>query len=120
MQCRINWTKLTLNDAQKLLVRLEVLNFGILLPDNNLILRKIGSRKMKQQDTTKEHKCIKITYFWHKIHVVQYICTNALQKLPDSALDVTFKMETAGTPGCSYQCTILQSITSQIFGSVRI
>lgn len=54
---------------------------------------------MKQQDITKQHKCIRITYFWHKIHVVQYICTNALEKLPDSALDITLKMETAATPG---------------------
>ena len=80
-------------------MRLAVLNFGILLPDNNLILRKIGSKKMKQQDTTKQYKCIKITYFWHKIHVVQYICTNALEEPRDSALNVTLKMETAGAPG---------------------
>jgi len=53
---------------------------------------------MEQQDTTEQHKCIKITNFWHKIHVIQYICTNALEELPDSASDITLKMETAGTP----------------------
>ena len=77
MQWRLSWTKLSLDDAQCLLVRLAVLDFGILLPDNNLILRKIGSRKMKQQDTTKQHKCIKITYFWHKIHKSMYSDTSA-------------------------------------------
>ena len=67
--------------------------------NNNLILRKTGGKKIKQQDTTKQHTCNKITYLWHKIHVVQYICTNAVEEPPDSALGITLKMATAGTSG---------------------